>query len=198
MGTMISHRVVARGFTITELLFVVVVLAILAALSIVSYNGIRDRSYNVKMVNGVKQYYEAVEAYKVKNGHYPVTSIERDNPTAKVALTCLGTGYEGGGCGLVTDTQVFEDQHFNQQMATLVDTPPALGDLDLNVQPETFNGAVYGIDHAYTGGTGYGRTIQWALIGEDADCKVPGAYSYRVSTTPPTTACEILLESVVR
>ena len=195
---MIRRRSTRRGFTVVELAFVIVILALLVLIAVTGYNGLRDRSYNLKMVNGVKQYYEAVETYKAKYGHYPQTSIERDNPTATVALTCLGTGYVGGGCGSVTYTNVYENSYFNSLMEPLIENPPALGELKIDVQPETFTGAVYGIDHTITGGTGYGRTIQWALIGEDADCKVPGVYSYRVSSTPPTTACEILLEPVVR
>lgn len=187
-----------RGFSLVELTIVIVVLAILAAIAVVSYDGVRKNAYNTKMLAGVERYYEAVETYKVKHGSYPQTSIEHADPASTVALTCLGIGYEGGNCGVVTDTDIHEDVYFNQQMQTLVETPPALGELKLDVQPETFIGAVYGIDHTIRGGTGYGRTIQWALIGEDVDCKIPGAYSYHVSSTPPTTACEILLESVVR
>lgn len=186
----------SRAFTIVELLIVIVIISILAVISIVAYNGAKNRAYNVKIVSGVKQYYEAVEAYKVKHGTYPETSVERDDPSATVALTCLGTGYENGGCGIVTATEISEDSYFNEQMSTLVETPPALGDLKLDISPETFTGAVYGIDHTITGGTGYGRTIQWAMLGSDADCQVAGAYSYNVSSTPPTTACEILLEPI--
>jgi prepilin-type N-terminal cleavage/methylation domain-containing protein len=185
-----------RAFTIVELIIVITIIAILAVLSLVAYGGTKDRAYNVKLVNGVKQYYEAVETYKVKNGEYPKTSIERDNPSSLIAMTCLGVGYENNDCGVVTGTNISEDSHFNDQMSTLVETPPALGDLNLDVQPETFTGAVYGIDHTVTGSTGYGRTIQWAMLGTDADCQVSGAYSYNVSTTPATTACEILLEEI--
>lgn len=193
-----APRVVTRGFTLAELIIVIAVIAILAVITMVGYQGLKERSYNTKIANGVRQYYEAVESYKTKYGQYPQTSIERDNPTAKVALTCLGTGYENNDCGIVTDVSVSEDAYFNQQMDKLVDAPPALGEQKIDSYPETFTGAVYGIDTTITGGTGYGRTLQWALLGENADCKISGAYSYRLSSSPPTTACEILLEPVVR
>ena len=188
-------RFSTRAFTIVELLIVITVIAILATLAVVSYAGLRERTYNTKMLTGVRQYYEAIETYKQKYGQYPQTSIERDDPASTVALTCLGIGYEDGECGYVTGTLISEDSHFDDQMSKLIDAPPALGELRIDVQPEAFVGAVDGIDHV---SGGYGRTIQWALLGDDEDCKLPGAYSYRVSSTPPTTACEILLEEVDR
>ena len=39
-----THHINKRGFTIVELLIVIVVIAILAAISIVAYNGIQDRA----------------------------------------------------------------------------------------------------------------------------------------------------------
>lgn len=193
-----TPRFAMRGFTLIELIIVIVVIATLATVATISYRGVRDNGYNTKVLNGVKQYYEAIETYKAKYGHYPETSIEHDNPAATVALTCLGVGYKDGNCGVVTNTTVLEDSYFNQQMNALVDAPPALGDLKIDVHPESFTGAVYGIDHTSTGGTGYGRTIQWTLLGANADCKIVGAYTYNISSSPPTTACEMLLEPVVR
>ena len=41
------------GFTIVELLIVIVVIGILAAITIVSYNGIQNRSKNAKTVSAI-------------------------------------------------------------------------------------------------------------------------------------------------
>ena len=41
------------GFTIVELLIVIVVIGILAAITIVAYNGIQTRAENAKTINGV-------------------------------------------------------------------------------------------------------------------------------------------------
>jgi len=60
-----------RGFTIVELLIVVVVIAILAAVTIVAYNGISTRakesSLKTELTNGVKQ----LQVFKIQNGAFP-------------------------------------------------------------------------------------------------------------------------------
>ena len=64
--------------------------------------------------------------------------------------------------------------------------------------PEAFIGAVYGNDITVRSRTGYSyaRTIQYALHGANADCKLPGAWSYRLTDSPAVTACEIVLEGI--
>lgn len=66
-------RKTISGFTIVELLIVIVVVAILAAISIVAYNGIQDRAEASKTVTAVKAYKEALTMYRLDHGEYPVT-----------------------------------------------------------------------------------------------------------------------------
>jgi prepilin-type N-terminal cleavage/methylation domain-containing protein len=61
----------SRGFTIVELLIVIVVIAILAAISIVAYNGIQSRAYNASLLAGINSYKKAIRLYAVDNGVYP-------------------------------------------------------------------------------------------------------------------------------
>lgn len=75
------------GFTIVELLIVIVVIAILATISIVAYNGIQERAKNVKTVSVVTQWVKALQMYKADNGSYPT------------AGGCLGSGYGMGFSG---------------------------------------------------------------------------------------------------
>lgn len=62
-----------RAFTIVELLIVIVVIAILAAISVVAYNGIQTRSRNTIRINDLKQMAKVVEMYKATNGQYPIS-----------------------------------------------------------------------------------------------------------------------------
>lgn len=64
----------STGFTIVELLIVVVVIAILAAITIVAYNGIQDRAKAARITASIDAYGKALELYRVENGNYPTVS----------------------------------------------------------------------------------------------------------------------------
>jgi len=61
------------GFTIVELLIVIVVIAILAAISIVAYNGIQERGRFSSMRSDIATLNKAIQLYYADNGTYPVT-----------------------------------------------------------------------------------------------------------------------------
>lgn len=186
-----QHRQLStQGFTVIELLIVIGVIGILAIITVVSYNGIRERSYNTKILDGVQQYADAIDMYKTMHGHYPATSGETNGDY--LGMACVGTGYPNNTCGTVSGKTIIDDPAFNDAMATVIGSAPSIGSDAIQVQGESFVGAVYGIDT--TNITPRGRTIQYALLGKDADCVLRGAVGYNVSTTPPTTACEIYLE----
>lgn len=63
-----------KGFTIVELLIVIVVIAILAAITIVAYNGVQSRAKSAKVQQDLKSMQKLVELYKAENGSYPSTS----------------------------------------------------------------------------------------------------------------------------
>ncbi len=86
MITSSSHRSRARGFTIVELLVVIVVIAILAAITIVAYGGITQRANNARVISGVESYVKVFGLYKADNSGYPTQT------------GCLGANYPGGYC----------------------------------------------------------------------------------------------------
>lgn len=59
------------GFTIVELLIVIVVIAILAAITIVAYNGIQQRARDSQRKQDVATIQKALEMYYMDNGKYP-------------------------------------------------------------------------------------------------------------------------------
>ena len=75
-----------NGFTIVELLVVVVVIAILASVTIVAYNGITVRAANVSRMAELRQWEKIFDQYYVLNGAYPALSTGYGN-------YCLGTGF---------------------------------------------------------------------------------------------------------
>ena len=60
-----------NGFTIVELLIVVVVIAILASITIVSYNGVKNRAQDSRRMQDVQSIVAALEAHKILLGNYP-------------------------------------------------------------------------------------------------------------------------------
>ncbi len=60
-----------RGFTIVELLIVIVIIAILAAISIVAYNGVQERSRDAARLTKLSQLEKAIGLYYSDNGRYP-------------------------------------------------------------------------------------------------------------------------------
>lgn len=59
------------GFTIVELLIVIVVIAILAAISIVAYSGIQARGRDAQRAQDIGVITQALEVYYIDNGRYP-------------------------------------------------------------------------------------------------------------------------------
>lgn len=62
-----------KGFTIVELLIVVVVIAILAALTLVAYTNIQSRARASQVSSALVQAKKKLEVYKVDNSSYPTT-----------------------------------------------------------------------------------------------------------------------------
>ena len=60
-----------NGFTIVELLIVIIVVAILAAITLVTYNGIQQRARDSQRLQDVKSIAKIMELFYTENGYYP-------------------------------------------------------------------------------------------------------------------------------
>jgi type IV pilus assembly protein PilA len=68
---MISLNKRQKGFTIVELLIVIVVIGILAALVITTYSGIQAKARNAKRQTDIQSLQTQIEAFFSQNGYYP-------------------------------------------------------------------------------------------------------------------------------
>lgn len=77
----------SRGFTIVELLIVVVVISILAAITVTAYTGVRTRALNASRLSEITAWNKLFQAYKAQYGSYPPV------PDSNY---CLGVGFPDG------------------------------------------------------------------------------------------------------
>jgi len=128
-----------KGFTIVELLIVIVVIGILAAITIVAYNGITTRAENTKTINSVAAYSKAAASYAAVNSAYPSFSYPCLGPTG----TNCGNVTDGtGACNGVGATAY--NGSFETAMRTIASSLPAASTQSMNCGGKSYSGAFYG------------------------------------------------------
>lgn len=166
-----KHRV---GFTIVELLIVIVIIAVLAAITIVAYNGIQTRAENNKTIAAVNQTVKLLMMYKESNGSYPSTTG---------GYACFGTGYSGGICFTQADgvsPAAQEQASFNTALKTVGTLPNAS-----TVPMQLTNGSIVA-GASYEGGS---NMIRYHLNGASQPCSAGGnGFNYG-----NVTQCRIVL-----
>lgn len=157
-----------HGFTIVELLIVIVVIAILASITIVAYNGIQQRARASQTSAALTAWVKAIKLYRADKGAWPTGWV------------CLGTGYKYGPSGSDTsgvaqcrqDTSgsgMTENTAFNTSMQPYVGASmptPAMVTGYLND-----NQWRRGLSYAYGGGDG---TLNYIFATFDGDITCPG------------------------
>lgn len=99
-----------QGFTIVELLIVIVVIGILAALVITTFTGIQQKARDTERETDIKAIHGQVEAYYAQNGKYPTLANLNDSSWRTSNMKGL-------------DAEALKDPKGNAQ--TLVDSPSA-------------------------------------------------------------------------
>lgn len=91
----LTHDRNTAGFTIVELLIVMVIIGILAGLVITTFIGIQQKARNTAMVSGVKTYIKSLEEYHVIHSSYPVPPV---GANAHDHQACFGQNYSNNLC----------------------------------------------------------------------------------------------------
>lgn len=91
---------IASGFTIVELLIVIVVIAILATISIVAFNGIQARAEESKLKSNLGQAAKQIEIFEAESGELPYSQDQVDSgkglttgDNVKFEYTRMGDNY---------------------------------------------------------------------------------------------------------
>ena len=96
-----------HGFTLLELLIVIIIVGILAAVTAVAYNGAQQSAANAKVLTSLSQWESLIKVYLARKGSAPI-------PPGGVNV-CLGEYYPAtsdfvtGSCQSYTDTTSFID-----------------------------------------------------------------------------------------
>lgn len=82
-----------HGFTIVELLIVIVVIAILAAISIVAYTGVQGRAHNTAVQNDLRNMGQILELYNIEHGYYPTPHADNGANMAQLGIRVSRDSY---------------------------------------------------------------------------------------------------------
>lgn len=174
----------SSGFTIVELLIVIVIIAILAAITVVAYNGIQVRAENTKTIQGVSQYIKAIHSYNSLKGNYPVEAsypclgpMIAGVSCARISGTniCTGSGGDGGAA-----TQTTFDTNIKEVMSGNL---PSLSNQRMNC-----SGNVYGGGY-YRPSTGATAQIVYYLKGDETCAGIGGVQSFAKTQQEEITRC---------
>lgn len=87
------HKQKGTGFTIVELLIVVVVIAILAAISVVAYTGIQNRAYDSAVQADLHTLGKQFANFQTDKGRLPASSADYSSIGMTVARSSYGNHY---------------------------------------------------------------------------------------------------------
>lgn len=176
-----------RGFTLVELLIVIVVIAILAGITIVSYNGIQRQARNVMTISAMKTYQTALANYFTENNLYPT-----------ISGTCLGgpyVDYNSDGiqdCGDVNQSyRQGVSPTFNAQMKKYLGNSSALPNVNTKEITSFGNVFVGGYVNYWTSFTVDGQArpyyMMYILEGKNQSCGLTVVTSSSFPTMTSTT-----------
>ena len=102
-----------EGFTIVELLIVIVIIAILAAITIVAFNGVQQRSRDSKRKQDVAQIAKLLSLYEIDNGPMYIGSGCGSNGNGSGWFNYVYSGYTAMDQCIInsglTTTQIKDD-----------------------------------------------------------------------------------------
>lgn len=146
----------AQGFTIVELLIVIIVIAILAAITIVAYNGIQQRARNSQVISGTNAYLKTLHEYYAVHSQLPTSS------------GCLGANYPSNQCWVGTSGTWSVNATLDSNLSEFLSTKPTLATslFSIGIGDNTRAGALYNSST---------KQVVYYLQGAGQNCSISGA-----------------------
>lgn len=161
-----------KGFTIVELLVVIVIIGILASITLVSYVGAQEKARNVQILSTVNQWETILRAYETINGTFPNTELD---------YVCLGDSYpaegpyladqcmKAPGWGVSRSQQLINELKASNHSTVPNSVLPSLTFVNMSGDSEYYRGLLY---LRRNGGFG----ITYALKGDGNTCAIGDSY----------------------
>jgi general secretion pathway protein G len=91
-----------KGFTLVELLVVVAIIAVLAAILLPRFLGYTDKAREAQTMKDIRSMCTVVEAFTATDGNYPEASLDTDNPRSIASIMqSKGVKWTGDETGVV-------------------------------------------------------------------------------------------------
>jgi prepilin-type N-terminal cleavage/methylation domain-containing protein len=128
-----------RGFTIVELLIVIVIIGILAAIVIVAYNGITQKANDAGYKQDADSISKAIEGFNADEGQYPLTA---NVSGSGVGVLTQITGQPALTATMPANIQIVSTTVAKKPTATTIGTTCTLADQQTNLWAVCKSGSV--------------------------------------------------------
>lgn len=173
------------GFTIVELLIVIVVIGILAAITIATYNGVQARAENAKTINSVNAYVRAIRSYATINNTYPIAAYPCLGPST---IDCANITDSTGACNGAGASGY--SAAFDATIKTVVTSIPSPSTQSMNCGGKMYMGAWY------NSSSGTSASMTYYLKGDVACVNGSGLVAVTRVQLDDATACYVNLPSL--
>jgi prepilin-type N-terminal cleavage/methylation domain-containing protein len=172
------------GFTIVELLVVIVVIGILTAIGVVAFNNVQERAYSASTISTTDAYSKALRMYHIINGRFPNYGSAWSTCLGSTADYPASSDFPAGACTKHTDTSgvatydYASDAFYNELKTIMKTMPNPKVRVVKNSYPNGSSVIYRGIYYEHQNNAPGSPYVDWAYVEYVLKGKVPCPHSY--------------------